>query len=140
MAWGIKWATSGPGSIDDIAWVRQVVDYVTTMPNKSRFVLGMPLYGMDWKNGGGVSNPAAVWEYEDVIALAQRVGATPSYDAATDSMHFSYRDANNAPHEMWYSDAGTRATRIRLAQEKGLGVGFWRLGREDQRVWGGPLP
>jgi spore germination protein YaaH len=95
---------------------------------------------MDWKDGGGPASPAAVWEYDDVIALAQRVGASPAYDAATDSMHFSYTDANGAPHEMWYSDAGTRATRIRLAQEKGLGVGFWRLGREDQRVWGGPLP
>jgi spore germination protein YaaH len=140
MAWGIKWATSGPGSIDDIAWVRGVVDYVNTIPNKSRFVLGMPLYGMDWKNGGGTANPAAVWEYEDVLRIARETGSAPAYDAATDSMHFSYTDAQGAPHEMWFSDANTRATRIRLAQENGLGVGFWRLGREDQRLWGGPLP
>src|SRR5687767_13935358 len=107
------------------------------MPNKSRFVLGMPLYGMDWKNSGGTANPAAVWEYDDVMRIAAQRGVTPAYDAATDSMRFSYTDEQGAPHEMWFSDAITRATRIQLARDNGLGVGFWRLGREDQRVWAG---
>ena len=137
MAWGIKWATSGPGAIDDIGWVRGVVSYVSTMPDRSRFVLGMPLYGMDWKNGGGPSNPADVWEYDDVLRIAQQRGKTPVRDSATDAMHFSYTDEQGANHEMWFSDADTRATRIRLARDAGLGVGFWRLGREDQRLWGG---
>ena len=25
-----------------------------------------------------------------------------------------------------------------LARERGLGIGFWRLGEEDQRVWDDP--
>jgi hypothetical protein len=28
---------------------------------------------------------------------------------------------------------------VRLAKSRGLGIGFWRLGREDQRVWDDPL-
>ena len=139
MAWGIKWATSGPGAIDDITWVRGVVDYVNTMPNKSRFVLGMPLYGMDWKNGGGPASPAAVYEYDGVMAIAQQRGITPQYDPVSESMHFSYTDESGAAHEMWYSDAATRGARIALARANGLGVGFWRLGREDQRLWANPL-
>ena len=58
MAWGIHWRTSAPGAQDDIGWLRQVVSYVATMPQRGRFVLGMQLYGMDWPNGGGAANPS----------------------------------------------------------------------------------
>ena len=139
MAWGFHWTTSAPGAPDDIAWVRGVVDYVKTMPNKHRFVLGSPLYGMDWAGDGGSDQPADHYEYEDVMALAARVGATPRRDEATDTMRFDYVDANGTPHQVWYSDASTLATRIALAREAGMGTGFWRLGREDQRLWENPL-
>ena len=53
MAWGIHWATSAPGAQDDASWVRQVADYVATMANKPKFVMGTMLYGFDWPAGGG---------------------------------------------------------------------------------------
>jgi spore germination protein YaaH len=138
MAWGIHWTTSAPGAPDSIEWVRGVVRYVQTMPNASRFVLGSPLYGMDWEGDGGRDQPATHHEYEDVMALAARVGATPQRDPVTDSMHFSYVDEDGDPHQVWFQDAGTLATRIALAREAGIGTGFWRLGREDQRIWSDP--
>ena len=42
------------------------------------------------------------------------------------------------PHEVWYPDAATISRRVQLARERGLGIGFWRLGREDQRIWDDP--
>ncbi|HEX8051944.1 MAG TPA: glycosyl hydrolase family 18 protein [Thermoleophilaceae bacterium] len=139
MAWGFHWTTSGPGAPDDIEWVKGVVNYVKTMPNRHRFVLGSPIYGMDWAGDGGSDQPADHYEHEDVMALAARVGATPTRDAATDTMHFDYVDERGTPHQVWYADATTLATRIALAREAGIGTGFWRLGREDQRLWSDPL-
>jgi spore germination protein YaaH len=140
MTWGYHWATSGPGPQDDIDWTRKVIGYVGTMTNKSRFVIGIQLYGMDWPNGGGPANPATSYEYEDVLALAQRVGATPVRDEQGDAMHFSYVDpATGTPHDVWFPDARTEAARVRLAHETGVGIGLWRLGREDQRLWDEPL-
>jgi spore germination protein len=139
MAWGVHWAASAPGSQDDITYWRSVVDYVSTMPNSGRFVMGTQLYGMDWANGGGSANRAATYEYSDVQALASRVGATPRLDAVTDSMTFSYQDSNGSPHEVWYSDASTTRDRLQVARDHGLGFGFWRLGNEDQRLWDDPL-
>jgi spore germination protein YaaH len=139
MAWGFHWTTSAPGAPDDIEWVKGVVDYVKTMPNRHRFVLGSPLYGMDWAGDGGSDQPADHHEYEDVMALAARVGATPRRDAATDTMRFDYVDEHGTPHQVWYADASTLATRMALAREAGMGTGFWRLGREDQRLWSDPL-
>ena len=40
MGWGLHWATSAPGSIDDINWERGIINYINTQPNKSKFVLG----------------------------------------------------------------------------------------------------
>jgi spore germination protein YaaH len=57
LDWGLHWTTSGPGSIDEYGWFKRVAEYTATMPNRSKFVLGMPLYGIDWANGGG---PAGV--------------------------------------------------------------------------------
>lgn len=139
MAWGIKWATSGPGAQDDITWVRKVADYVATMPEPARFVMGTQLYAMDWKNGGGPANPASAYEYAEALTTAQSFGAALRHDPVPDGMTFSYTDAAGAPHTVWLADATTVERRFALATARGMGIGVWRLGREDQRLWESPL-
>jgi spore germination protein YaaH len=112
-----------------------VADYVASMPNRERFVLGTHLYGMDWPNGGGPANRATALEHADVRALITRYGARPVFDPLADAWTFNYTDGPGASHEVWYSDAATVGRRVRLASDRGLGVGFWRLGREDQGIW-----
>lgn len=139
MAWGIHWSTSAPGASDDLNWVTAVADYVATQPLRAKFVLGAHLYAMDWPNGGGPGNPGQAMEYADAMALMATVGATPVLDPVSDAFHFTYV-ANGVSHDVWFGDATTVAHRLRLAQSRGLGgVGFWRLGREDQRLWSDPL-
>jgi spore germination protein YaaH len=48
LAWGQHWEGSVPGPIASLPWVRQVVAYLTSLPNAARFVLGTPMYGLDW--------------------------------------------------------------------------------------------
>jgi spore germination protein len=139
MNWGWHWSTSEPGAPDDMELCRKVADYVAAMPTKSRFVLGTHMYGMDWPAGGGPAHRAGALEYDDVRALIERYAATPVLDPASDAWTFSYTDAAGVAHEVWYPDATTIGRRVRLARDRGLGVGFWRLGREDQRLWSDPL-
>jgi spore germination protein YaaH len=139
MSWGIHWSTSVPGPIADMPWVQNVVSYVNTLPNRSKFVMGAPLYGMDWANGGGPANPATALEWGNVAALAASVGAPLGYDATAHETHFSYTDAQGRPHEVWALNAGAVAERIQLFRANGYGVGFWRLGEEDQALWSHPL-
>jgi spore germination protein YaaH len=139
MNWGLHWAVSGPGAIDELPWAREVADYVATMPNKRKFVLGTAMYGYDWPNGGGPSNPATPLEHSEMMQLVARVGATPQLDPTAYAWHFSYREPNGTPHEVWFGDATSIAARVRLARERGLGIGLWRLGSEDQRLWDRPL-
>ena len=138
MNWGWHWTTSDPGAPDDMGLCRKVADYVASMPTKTRFVLGTHMYGMDWPNGGGPSHKATALEHADVQALIARYAPTPALDSASDAWTFKYLDASGTPHEVWYPDATTIARRVQLARDRGLGIGFWRLGREDQRIWSDP--
>jgi spore germination protein YaaH len=139
LCWGVHWATSAPGAQDDMTWERQVVAYISTLPRVSKFILGMQLYAMDWPNGGGSGSPATAMEYQDVINLAASEGVTPTRDSTADAWTFTYTDASGVNHTVWFTDSSTEADRISLAVQSGLGgVGVWRLGREDQRLWANP--
>jgi spore germination protein YaaH len=135
LDWGLHWSTSAPGGLDELAWFTRVADYTATMPNKSKFILGMPMYGIDWPNGGGPSNPGTPLEYDDVMALASEYNVTPEWEPTAADPHFSYVDGAGVSHSVWYTDAQSIGVRVALAESLGMGVGLWRLGTEDQSIW-----
>ncbi len=138
LDWGIHWTTSGPGSLDEYPWFKRVAEYTATMPHLSKFVLGMPMYGIDWANGGGQGNPGTPLEYEDIVALQTVFGALPEWDATALSPHFSYKDGSGVRHDVWFTNQQSIGARMQLAQSLGLGIGLWHLGSEDQSVWSLP--
>jgi spore germination protein YaaH len=135
LDWGLHWTTSTPGGMAELAWFTKVADYTATMPNRSKFVLGQPLYGIDWPNGGGAANPGTPLEFDNVTALESEVGATPEWEPVASEPHFSYTDASGVPHSVWYTDQQSVAVRAQLAESLGLGIGLWHLGSEDQSIW-----
>ncbi|HEY2537143.1 MAG TPA: glycosyl hydrolase family 18 protein [Solirubrobacteraceae bacterium] len=135
LDWGLHWTTSGPGGLDELPWFKRVAEYTATMPNRSKFILGMPMYGIDWPGGGGGSNPGTPLEYNNVTALMSTYGITPEWNAEAADPHFSYTDANHVQHSVWYTDQQSVGIRVALAQSLGLGVGLWHLGSEDQSIW-----
>ena len=136
LDWGLHWTTSAPGGIDELPWFKKVAEYAANVspPNRSKFVLGMPMYGIDWANDGGPSNPGATLEYGEIVALANEFGVTPEWDAEAADPHFSYVE-DGVPHSVWYTDKQSLEVRVALAQSLGLGVGLWHLGNEDQSIW-----
>ena len=139
MCWGIHWRTSGPGAIDDMTWASQVATYVSQQPTPQKYVLGFGMYGFDWPNGGGANNPATPLKYNEVQTLMSQVGATPQWDPVAVAPYFSYTDTSGVHHDVWYTDAQSIGARIAMAHSLGIGIGFWRLGDEDQAIWSDPL-
>jgi spore germination protein len=137
MAWGIHWERSGPGPIAPLPYVEGVARRLARLPRARRFVLGVPMYGLDWATRGGSTHPATALQYSGVIALARSVGATLARDPASGEMTFSYTRAG-VVHQVWYLDAHAISQRFGLARRFGLAAGLWRLGEEDQEVWGLP--
>jgi spore germination protein YaaH len=136
MAWGLHWATSAPGPQDDAAWVTGIADYVASLPQPHRFVYGTNLYAMDWPDGGGPAHEATAYQYGEAMPLLASFGASAALDPAADNLHATYVDGAGSTHDVWFPDATTTARRVGLARSRGFGgVGFWRLGMEDQRLW-----
>jgi spore germination protein YaaH len=140
MDWGIHWSTSLPGPQSDLTWATKVADYIASLGAKDHYVLGTMLYGMDWPDGGGPDHEATARVYGELMEHLTAMGAQSVYDEDADEWHATYTDADGVKHDVWYPDATTIATRVRLAHDRGLaGVGFWRIGREDARIWDDPL-
>jgi spore germination protein YaaH len=134
MAWGAHWQGSAPGPIAPLYYVRGVVRFVASLPHARRFVLGVPLYGVDWSLVHGRVLHASALQYAAIVALAGSLGATPARDAASGEMSFAYQLAGVA-HRVWYMDARAVRERIAIARRHGLAAGVWRLGEEDQALW-----
>ncbi len=135
LDWGLHWTTSAPGGMDELPWFTKVAEYTATLPNRSKFVLGMPMYGIDWPNGGGSSNPGTPLEFDNVSALEGELGVTPEWEPVAADPHFSYVDSSGVPHSVWYTDQQSLGIRAQLAESLGLGIGLWHLGSEDQSIW-----
>jgi spore germination protein YaaH len=134
IAWGTHWEGSAAGPIAPLSYVEEVAGYLAALPNAGRFVLGAPLYGLDWPAGGGPDHPATALRDASVTALARSVGAKPVRERSVDEMTFAYTQ-DGVEHSVWYMDARAVADRLRIARKKGLAVGVWRLGGEDQALW-----
>jgi spore germination protein YaaH len=156
MAWGPHWEGSGPGPIAPLSFVRGVGRYVASLPHARRFVLGVPMYGLDWglsggpgrsrgegsgpgdggEDRGGAARPAraTALQYTGALALAQSAGVTPLWQPASGEATFTYVRGGVA-HRVWYLDARAILARIAIARSDGLAAGVWRLGEEDQSLW-----
>jgi spore germination protein YaaH len=137
LAWGAHWEGSSPGPIAPLAQAEADASYIASLPHASRFVLGAPMYGLDWSEGAPAGK-ATAYEYSGITALARSVGARPSRDSASQEMTFSYTAAG-VTHRVWYMDARTVLALLNIGRAHGLGVGVWRLGGEDQRLWSSSL-
>ncbi len=148
MAWGIHWEGSPPGPIAPISYVAAVARYLASLPNAGRFVLGVPMYGLDWPvpqrgrppsgGGRGGSATANALRYANIAALARSVGVDPLRDITADEPTFSYSH-EGVEHKVWYMNAQSIADRLRVARDYGLRAGLWRLGGEDQALWSSPF-
>ncbi len=134
IAWGTHWAGSVPGPIGSLPFVREVAAYVASLPYKRKFVLGVPMYGLDWPAGGGPEHQATAYQYNGVVALAHKVHATALRDPISDELGFNYQSAG-VTHQVFYLDGQAIVDRLRVARSYGLAVGLWRLGSEDQKIW-----
>jgi spore germination protein YaaH len=135
LAWGAHWEGSSPGPIAPLAAASETAAYLASLPNARRFVLGAPMYGLDWAAGGGKAHPATAYQYQDIVTLAHAQHAHVSSDPASHELTFEYTDAARVPHLVWSMDAAADAALLRIAHAHGLTAGLWRLGREDQALW-----
>jgi len=120
-----------PGAISGTPWIRQALEFSLQGVPPEKATLGLPTYYHDWTGVGRLTSSS----YDDAMILAQRYGATPTFDAIEEEMHFGY-DVYGVHHELWIQSTDTLRRKLPLMYEYGLkGISVWRLGFEDPSFW-----
>jgi spore germination protein len=130
MGYNNHWATSPPGAVAPIGWVRSVLRYAVSQMPASKVVLGIPLYGYNWGDGA-----AQTISWLQALKLSRQYGVTAKYDQTSQAPTFTYATGGR-PHTVWFENA--ESTTAKLDAVKGdsvAGVYLWMYGYEDPGTW-----
>ncbi|WP_315818491.1 glycosyl hydrolase family 18 protein [Paraflavitalea speifideaquila] len=133
MAYDEHYASSVPGNISSQQWIEKVLDETARDVPSNKLVLCIAGYGYDWPtNMEGVTVT-----YQQALANAKQYNATIDFDNNTYNNYYRYTDGNGLSHEVYFNDAASNFNTMRFADEYGTaGTALWRLGSEDERLWG----
>ncbi|WP_183085269.1 glycosyl hydrolase family 18 protein [Trinickia fusca] len=123
----------GAGAVAGIDWMQASLQYAATQIPSSKILLGLPAYGYDWNVTANTGTSVAL---KDMPALLASTGASPQWDATTQSAYFNYTAPDASSHQVWYETAQGIYSKAQLAKTLGLaGVSMWALGDEDATFW-----
>jgi spore germination protein len=125
------WASSEPGPVAPIGWIRSVLSYAKTQIPANKIILGVPLYGYDWVDGQGT--PVS---WLQAFRLSERYRVEPRFDATSQSPWFEYTDASGRRHVVWFENGPSTRAKFEAAESAGIGgVYVWMYGLEDTSIW-----
>lgn len=130
LAYDEHFATPGP--VASVGFVRRVMEFAETQVPIAKLKLGIPVYGYDWVAPGGFPFTLS---FAEAIETAQAHGATIIYDEEAQEPHFAYT-ADGVEHIVWFEDVRSFLVKLEeVLRRMWRGIGVWRLGQEDPRVW-----
>ena len=114
-----------------------LLEYIVSQVPLSKIRIVLPTLGYDWKLPfvAGQSRANAL-NYDSVIELARQTGSTILYDENTLSAYFEYTGNNGQQHIVWFKDARSIDSAIKILQTYGIiGVGIWNIMYYFAQLW-----
>ena len=132
--WG--WSGGRPWAIAPISEVRKVLDYAVTAIPPEKILMGVPLYGRDWRIPWVQGTYARTVNPKAAVALAAQYGVSIQYHETYQSPFYRYTDEGGQQHEVWFEDARSVQAKYDTVKEYGLrGVSYWVLGIPFPQNW-----
>ena len=128
--WGYTYGQ--PMAVAPIESVKRVLDYAVTEIPSDRILMGIPTYGYDWIVPYNPEEKTAAKSISnsEAILTALKYRAEINYDSFSQSPYFYYTDENFISHEVWFEDAKSVLSKLRLIEMYNLaGCGYWNLER-----------
>ena len=123
MAYNLFGNRTDPGPKANLGYIATLAKSLKKLPGEH--VMALSVGGFDWDEAG---QAVAVTE-EKAAELAKSSEQPVERDPASGSLFFTYRDASNRAHTVWYADAATLQSWIGAVQAAGINkVALWRLG------------
>ncbi len=151
MTYDYSTASSTPGPIGPIDWVREVTKYAATEFRKVPLSIGVPAYGRNWPiqkvsgscpSGQGATSVASPTSQE-ALNLIGTWGATRQWSTVYQEAHFDYERTYSGGgktcvmlRRVWFGEGRSAQARLELAQRLDVqGIAVWTLGPEDLSLW-----
>ncbi|MFT3750607.1 MAG: glycosyltransferase [Agriterribacter sp.] len=132
MAYDEHYSSSVPGSVCSQQWIEKELDEAAANIPSEKIILGIACYGYDWRE----KTEATTITYQQALANAKQYNSVIDFDNNTYNNWYTYKDADDAEHKVYFTDAATNFNTIRFADQYGTaGTALWRLGSEDERLW-----
>ncbi len=132
MAYDEHYSSSIAGPISSQQFIEKALDEAAKEIPSEKIILCIAGYGYDWNEGKEAVNLT----YQQALANAKQYDAKIDFNNDTYNNYYSYTDADQKKHEVYFTDAATNYNTMRFADEYGTaGTALWRLGSEDERLW-----
>lgn len=128
--WGYTYGP--PMAVAPIESVKKVLDYAVVEISSNRILMGIPTYGYDWIVPYNPEEKTAAKSISnsEAILTALKYKAEIKYDSFSQSPYFYYTDESFISHEVWFDDAKSVLSKLRLIEMYNLaGCGYWNLER-----------
>ncbi len=132
--WGYTYGPPMP--VSPLPNVEQVISFGVTQIPSQKVLMGMPLYGYDWRLPYVRGKSKAVsLSPQQAIALASDTGSDIQYDTELSAPFFNYNEEGNE-HIVWFEDANSVEAKLELINKYKLaGVSFWNITRDFPQNW-----
>lgn len=132
MAYDQHSGDTNAGDISNQLWVEEQLDKICQQISSDKVILALACYGYDWPD----QDVGKDITYQQAIAIANRYNGKIKYDTVSANLSFTYKDESAVNHQIFFTDAATNFNLIRKADDWGVaGIGIWRMGAEDPRLW-----
>lgn len=127
--WGYTYGP--PMAVSPINEVEKVISYAVSEINPQKLLMGIPLYGYDFKLPyiRGTSRAVSL-SPQQAIELAVKTGSEISYDETAQAPYFYYTADDKSQHIVWFENASSTIAKLNLVKKYKLaGVSYWSLNR-----------
>ena len=140
---GILFLSYDWGTIDrpplqfSIVTTKSLLDYIVSQVPLDKIRIGLSALGYDWQLPyvPGQSSANAI-NFDSVLALANQTNAVIQYDENSLSAFFEYVDINGQQHIVWFKDARSIDSSLKILQSYGIeGIGIWNIMSYFAQMW-----
>ena len=122
--WG--WIGGPPMAVSPIDQIRQVLNYAITAIPPAKILMGVSVYGYDWKLPYVSGTRAETLTPLQAVERAAAHQVSILYDANAQAPYYMYKAQDQAEHIVWFEDARSFQAKLDLVGEYNLrGISFW---------------
>ena len=132
--WGYVYGE--PMAISPLREVEAVISYAVTRIPSNKILMGMPNYAYNWVTPWKQGDVADTITNTRALEIALDNGADIMFDSSAQAPYFNYYDSNGRRHVVWFDDARSLTSRLKLVEKYNLGgVSYWTINRLYRTLW-----